>query len=380
MKIAFVTDSIYPYNKGGKETRLYELSEKLTEKGHEVHIYTMKYWKGEDVKKENKVYLHGLCKNYPLYTQGNKKKKGRRSIKQGIIFGLACLKLLKEDFDVIDADHMVYFHLFPAKLACLLKRKKFIITWNEVWGKDYWIKYMGKKGIFGYWIEKLASKLPDKIISVSNHTTKNLIEKLKVKPEKIITIPNGIEFNKIQKVMPAKEKSDIVFAGRLLSHKNVDLLIKAVKIIKKAKPGIKAVVIGDGPEKENLINLTKQLNLNKNIIFKGFIEKQEDVLSLIKSSKVFVLPSSREGFGIAALEAMACGIPAITINHKDNAAKDLIKQGKNGFLSEKSEQDIASNIIKALKTSSSMKQACINEAEKYDWDNLISKFEEVYGR
>jgi len=372
MKIAYVFDAIYPYNLGGKEKRLFDISKNLSEK-NEVHIYSMNWWKGKKIKKENNVSLHGICKYYPLYI------KGRRSIKQGIMFGLSCFKLLNEDFDVLDADHMVYFHLFPAKLACLLKGKKFIITWNEVWGKDYWINYMGRKGIFGAIIEKLTSKLPDKIISVSEHTTKNLIEKLKVNPEKIITIPNGIEFNKIQKVNPAKESSDIIFAGRLLSHKNVDLLIKAVKIIKEnSNKNIKCAILGEGPELEDLQQLTKKLKLEKNIKILGFIKKSDDVYSLIKSSKVFVLPSEREGFGIAALEANACGIPVVTVNHKDNASKDLIKKGKNGFVCKLDEKALAETIIKAIKTSSSMKEACIKEAKKYDWSKIMSKFEEVY--
>ena len=58
MRIALVSDSIYPYNKGGKETRSYDLAVKLAEKGHEVHFYTMKFWEGEDVIKKDGFYLN----------------------------------------------------------------------------------------------------------------------------------------------------------------------------------------------------------------------------------------------------------------------------------------------------------------------------------
>ncbi len=372
MKIALVSDSIYPYNKGGKETRSYELAKNLTKKGHEVHFYTMKFWPGDKIIEKDGFFLHGIGKARPLY---NGK---RRSIKQGILFGFSAFKLFKEDFDVVDADHMVYFHLFPIKLACLIKNKPLIITWHEVWGKDYWIKYMGKKGIFGYWIEKLASKLPNKIISISEHTTNNLINKLNVKSEKIITIPCGININKIQSIKPSKETSDVIFAGRLLSHKNVDILIKAISILKETNSNIKCVIVGDGPEKDNLQGVTKELKLEKNIIFKGFIEKQEDVLALIKSSMVFVLPSVREGFGITIIEANACGIPVITINHKDNASKDLIQNNKNGYVCELDEKDISQNIVKAIKQNKNMKDDCMLASKKYDWNNLINQFEEAY--
>ena len=372
MKIALVSDSIYPYNKGGKETRSYELAKNLTKKGHEVHFYTMKFWPGDKIIEKDGFFLHGIGKARPLY---NGK---RRSIKQGILFGFSAFKLFKEDFDVVDADHMVYFHLFPIKLACLIKNKPMIITWHEVWGKDYWIKYMGKKGIFGYWIEKLASKLPNKIISISEHTTNNLINKLNVKSEKIITIPCGININKIQSIKPSKETSDVIFAGRLLSHKNVDILIKAISILKETNSNVKCVIVGDGPEKDNLQGVTKELKLEKNIIFKGFIEKQEDVLALIKSSMVFVLPSVREGFGITIIEANACGIPVITINHKDNASKDLIQNNKNGYVCELDEKNISQNIVKAIKQNKNMKDDCMLASKKYDWNNLINQFEEAY--
>lgn len=382
MKIAFLSDSIYPFNKGGKETRLYDLTKKLAKKGHEIHVYTMNFWEGPNIIEKQGIYLHGICKNYPLYNNKT------RSIKQGIMFGLASLKLLKENFDVLDADHMVYFHLFPAKLACLIKRKPLIITWHEVWGLKYWLSYLGKKGILGYSLERLSSFLPNKIISISKHTTDKLVDYLRVNPKKIITIPNAIDIKKIQSIKPNKEKSDIIFAGRLLGNKNVNVLIRAISIIKKSNPedkaiqNIKCMIIGDGPEKSNLQHLTSQLNLKGNIIFKGFIEKLENVHALIKSSKVFALPSTREGFGIAVIEANACGIPVITINHKDNAAKDLIKTGKNnqnGFLCKLNEKQLAKTIIQALKNSKNMKTACINQAKQYDWSNIIGKFEEVYG-
>ncbi|HDZ61452.1 MAG TPA: glycosyltransferase family 1 protein [Candidatus Pacearchaeota archaeon] len=382
MKLAFVSDSIYPYNKGGKETRSYELAVNLAKRGHEVHFYTMKFWKGKDVIKQNGFYLHGICKAKPLYID-----KGRRSISQAIYFGMNCIKLIKEDFDVVDADHMVYFHLFPVKLACLIKNKPMIITWHEVWGKDYWTKYMGKKGIIGYLMEKISSRLPNKIIAISNHTKENLIKKLNVNKEKIKVIPNAINFQNIQKIKPSKASprdhpggrhSDVIFAGRFLSHKNIDVLIKAISTLKKSHPNIKCILVGDGPEKSNLQQLTKRLNLTKNIKFTGIIDDLDDVHSLMKSSKVFVLPSTREGFGITVLEANACSIPVITTSHKDNASKDLIKQGKNGFICKLNEKDIADKIKTAIKQSQKMKHGCIDEAKKYDWKNIIKKFEGVY--
>ena len=75
----------------------------------------------------------------------------------------------------------------------------------------------------------------------------------------------------------------------------------------------------------------------------------------MKSSKVFILPSTREGFGIVVIEANACGIPVITIDHKDNAARDLIKKKKNGFVCQLNEEEIAKKILRILINNSGSK-------------------------
>lgn len=372
MKIALVYDAIYPYIKGGGEKRFYEIGKRLAKKGHQVHLYGMKLWEGANVIKQNKMYLHGICKAKKLYT-----KEGRRSILQAIYFGFHSMKLIKEDFDVIDCCGFPYFSLFACKLISIIKRKPLYATWLEVWGKNYWYEYIGWKGYLGYIIEKLAVLMPDKIISISEHTTHKLKNELNSK-KLTYTVPNGIEFDLITKIIPAKEKSDVIFAGRLISHKNIDILIKSIKLIKEKNPEIKSLIIGDGPEKKKLEELTRKLNLEKNIKFLGILENHDDVYALMKSSKVFILPSTREGFGIVVIEANTCGIPVITIDQKDNAAKDLVKEGKNGFVCRLDEKEIAKNIMKAIKNRNRMKQACTNSAKPYDWDNLMKKLEEVY--
>jgi glycosyltransferase involved in cell wall biosynthesis len=374
MKIAFVSDAIYPYNKGGKEKRIYETSICLAKRGHNVHVYCMKWWKEKETYRiENGVNLHAISRYYPLYSGK------RRSIKEAVMFAFACFKLIREDFDVIDVDHMPYFVLFSTKIVCILKRKKLIASWNEVWGREYWKEYLRGLGNIAYIIEKLSILMPDRIISISEHTTNRLKNDLLSKKD-IITISIGVDFKKIKKIPASSEKSDVIFAGRLLPHKNVDVLIKSIAIFKKNRPDIKCLIIGDGLEKKNLEALTQKLNLEKNIKFLGFLENDGDVYALMKSSKVFVLPSTREGFGIVVIEANACGIPVITIDHKDNAARDLIEEGGNGFICQLNEEEIAKRILRILINNSGreMQKVCMDLAKKCDWDKIIDEIEEVY--
>ena len=222
--------------------------------------------------------------------------------------------------------------------------------------------------------EKIINEIEEVIWNEKNTYTTN--------SSKIVTIPNGIDIKNIVEVKPSKNKSDTIFVGRLLSHKNVDILINSVQLVKNKYPNVKRLNIGDGPEKENLITLTEDLDLSNNIKFLDFLENHDDVYALMKSSKVFVLPSTREGFGIVVIEANACSIPVITIDYKDNAARDLIEEGKNGFICQLNEEEIAKRIMRILENSSGrkMKEVCIGLAKKYDWDKIVDKVEEVYLR
>lgn len=372
MKIAFLFDAIYPYNKGGKEKRLYDLSIGLAKRGHDVTIYSMKWWEGDKEIIENGVKLHAISPYYPLY-------KGRsRSMKQSVFFGLHSFKMLFMDFDVLDADQVVFFQHFPAKLACVVKRKKFFITWNEVWSKEYWIKYSGKTGYIGYWLQNTTAKLADKINSISEFTKNNLIKVMEIPADRIYDLEPCINFSDIEKLTPAAEQSDLIYAGRLISHKNVDLLLKSVSILKKTFPEIKCTIVGDGPDMQLLQDLSRKLDIAGNVNFKGFIESHDDMLALVKSSKVFVFPSTREGLGIVLVEANACGKPVVTIDHEDNASKTLIIEGKNGYLSTFDAIDLSDKIKLALENASNMRETCIAASKRHDWDALLPEFEKNY--
>ncbi len=369
-KIAIVSDAIYPYNKGGKEKRIYEISTRLAKRGYQVIVYTMKWWEGEATKRENGLILKAISPLYPLYSGE------RRSIKEAIFFGLNCFKLISEDFDILDADHMPHLVLFPLKIVCVFKRKKFLASWNEVWGKDYWISYMGKMGVLGAFIEKISSYLPDKIISISSHTT-NLFKILLNKNVKVITVPCGINFNEFLNIKKDKESSDLIFAGRLLSHKNVNVLIDSVKILKKEFPNILCLIIGDGPEKAVLIKQIELNNLNNNIKVYSFFDDHKKLFQLIKSSKIFVFPSTREGFGLVVLEANALGIPVITTNDPSNAAKDLISNGVNGYSINLNPKIFAKKATYLLKHSLN-KEKIVAIAKKYDWNLIVNQIIDAY--
>ena len=373
MKIAYVYDAVYPYVKGGVEKRICEISRRLVKRGHQVHIFGIKWWDEKDVIIKEGVYLHGVCELKELYIDG------KRSIGEAIYFARKlALPLLKEDFDVIDCQAFPYFSCFSAKISSSLNRIPLLITWHEVWD-DYWYEYLGMKGAFGKTVEKMTVHLTDKAIAVSDRTKKDLERIGGGSKKEIKVIPNGIDFDKIKDVKVSDKKSDVIFVGRLVEEKNVDILIRAIKLVKTDTPDIKCIIIGDGPKKNELEKLVHDLDLEGHIEFTGFLEDYNEVISCMKSSKVFVLPSTREGFGISALEANACGLPVVTVNHKMNATCDFITDGGNGFLCELSEKDISDKIIKGLGEGKDMEKRCIERVRGRGWDEISLLVESFYG-
>jgi glycosyltransferase involved in cell wall biosynthesis len=367
-RVAFVSDAILPYHRGGKEKRLHEISRRLTGPNREVHIYTMKWWSGPNTIVKDGVYLHAICRLHPLY------QNGRRSTREAIMFGLATLMLVFEDFDTLDVDSMPFFPLFSARIVAWIRRKPLFATWHEVTDLASWQAYIGPvKGIIAWTVERLAMHSAETIISVSKHTTLRL--RANGFKRQVVTVPLGVDLASIYTINPSLQKSDVIFVGRLVAHKNVDLLIKAIAIAKVEYPHVVAKIVGNGPEKPALTRLISQLDLEDNMSLIGTVERDSDLYGLMKASKMFVLPSIREGFSVVALEANAAGIPVITTNHPDNAARELVTDGINGYLVNPTAEAIADGIMTILENRHSMKPK--NDILQYDWDAVAENIKKA---
>jgi glycosyltransferase involved in cell wall biosynthesis len=361
-----VSDGVYPFNKGGKERRLWEITRRLQASGVEVHIYTMKWWPGGNTFDLEGVRMHAICKQRPLY-EGE-----RRSITQALIFGIATLKLIVARFDVLDVDHMPYFPIFTARIVCALRRKRMVATWHEVWGKEYWRSYLGSLAPISAATEWLAARAAGEIVAVSRQTSARLAEQLKVRAP-VNTIELGVDLAAIRVEQKSILESDILFAGRLLAHKNVDILIRAVALMKEKRPRLRCRIVGEGPERSRLESLCIDLGLEKNVIFHDFFPGST-IYGLMKSATVFALPSVREGFGVVVLEANSCGLPVVTVAHPDNAARHLIAQGQNGFLADADAVSLARALDLALIRAPLMDPRASAERSGHlrDWDEVAA--------
>jgi len=377
MRIAIVYDPIPPWIKGGGGKRYWEFAKRLVKKGHEVHLYTLKRWKGENVIIKEGVYLHGVGKPKKIYT-----KARVRSITTSIYFSCKLFyPLLKANFDILDCGGTSEFPWFSVKIVALIKRKPLVINWYEVWG-DYWYEYLGKfKGLIGKTIEKITTLFPTFIIANAKNTKNDLIN-LGVDKDKIKVVYDGVDIELIKTVKPSKKKFDLLFVGRLIKDKHVDIVIKSTSIVKKEFNDVTCCIVGKGPEKDNLTKLCEKLDLNKNIEFIEVIESDENLLSVMKASKVFVFPSTREGVPIVLLEANACGVPTIGVKHKLSGVDEVIENGLNGFLLDHlSAELIAEKIILLLKDyqlREKMSKEAIKFVQNFDWNSKTDEIENIY--
>lgn len=212
-------------------------------------------------------------------------------------------------------------------------------------------------------LKKLVLRNATLIFPVSNFTKHKLIE-MGILPEKIVIIPNGVNHERFHpKVDPSLVKQKYVLEGkrviltvaRLDKHKGHEFVLRALRhrIIKKF-PDTVYLIVGDGPERNNLKSLVRNLDLSKNVIFTGFVEDSE-LPAFYNSCDVFVMPSWEipgrtdliEGFGVAYLEANACGKPVI--GGRSGGVSDAIVDGQTGLLVEPTNtEEISETICKLL--------------------------------
>lgn len=371
--VALVSDAIYPHFYGGKELRYHELARRLADRAA-VHVYTMKWWDGPRVRTEGPITYHAISRLRPLYT-GN-----RRSFREAIFFAVACLRLLRCPFDALDADHMPYFQIFVLRLVTWLRRKHLSVTWHEVWGRSYWLEYLGWAGYAAWFIERMAMRLPDHIIAASPQTSARLRSVLG-RRSSITSAPNGVDFDIIRNTYPDVARTDLVAVGRLIEHKRIGMLLEAVALLHAEGMPVTCRIIGDGPQRAALHYQARALGIDHAIDFRHEVREQKDLYGLMKAASAAVFPSAREGFGVAALEAIACGVPVITTSSPDNLAQHLVARSAAGVVCDPSAAAIAS-AVKSTLTNSDAQLDCGLERDQvwlaeYSWDAVTEQVARV---
>jgi L-malate glycosyltransferase len=372
MRIALIYDAVYPFVAGGVERRNYAVAEALSP-NHRVALYGFHYWA------DNRQACLPGCQYVPLGSPtALYDSLGRRRISEAIVFAARLFTALcRSHEEVWDVANFPFFSVPAAWLASRLRGRKLIVTWYEFWG-DYWYRYLGWRGIFGRWVEMLALRCSPRIITISEVTRRRLLA-AGYPSDRITLVPCGVDARSIAKAPTAAETHDLIYVGRLLPHKRVELAIEALLELRLTRPAATLAIVGDGPERDRLRRYAAELGAESFVRFYGKLPQTEQVYAMLKACRVLVAPSEREGFGITVIEAWACGLPAVVCTGEENAMVELIDQPFKGRLASASAASIAAACLELLeRPRESYQQRLMAAAAEYDWARVARRLEAVY--
>jgi glycosyltransferase involved in cell wall biosynthesis len=274
--------------------------------------------------------------------------------------------------DVIEGSNFISY--LPSALVGSLRAIPHFATYHECWIGS-WIKNKGLvTGVFGSIWERLALFLGfDAIIAVSGSTKRQLAEH-DVRTDRVI--PNGVSLNDFKGIRrKAVLQPTVCYAGRLVPGKRVDVLLRAASIVAHDVKNLRVVIIGDGPERRTLEALAKDLGVNAE--FRGFIKSSRVMRQAIASSTVFCLPSEVEGFGIMAVEAMACGVPVVVAGIP--SLREITSDGKAGLVVAPGDAAGTAAAIERIIKDKKLATRLVKEGRKrvaiYNWDAIAKDYE-----
>ncbi|WP_347070033.1 N-acetyl-alpha-D-glucosaminyl L-malate synthase BshA [Flavobacterium sp. WV_118_3] len=224
----------------------------------------------------------------------------------------------------------------------------------------------------------------DVVTSVSESLRDETYRLFDIKKE-IMVIPNFIEIDKNRidenspchrSLMATKEEKIITHISNFRKVKRIPDVVKIFNEIQKEIPS-KLMMVGDGPEKEVAEKLCEDLGITDKVIFFG---NSSEIDKILCYSDLFLLPSETESFGLAALEAMACGVPIISSN--SGGLPEVNKDGYSGYLSDVGNvQEMAANAIKILSDDEKLltfKKNALEASKEFDIMNILPLYENLY--
>jgi 1,2-diacylglycerol 3-alpha-glucosyltransferase len=238
----------------------------------------------------------------------------------------------------------------------------------------------------GIW--KLYANIYNKLdlIIAPTPATENLLRKAGVK-KKIVVLSNGIDLSKfnlinnadyLRKRLNLTKDPVILFVGRLEKEKQIDVLFKAAAIINE-KIDFQIIIVGKGTEEKFLKKLANDLGIKSSITIVGYLPK-DDLPYIYKTADVFVIPSIAELQSLVTMEAMASGLPVIGANAV--ALPHLIKDGKNGFLFEPTDDKELSDKLQMLLESSELRKkmgkASLEIIRNHDINKIVKQAENIF--
>jgi teichuronic acid biosynthesis glycosyltransferase TuaC len=377
-RLCIVTHTFLPHV-GGIEKVVYEQSKRLLQKNFEPIVVTNR------IETPKNYVVDGI--NVECYESLN------TGFRLGIPYSIPTVTSLATFLKAVKSSKIVHAHghpyltsLIAAKLA---KRysKPFVLTQHNTF-IEYDSIFDSIERLNDLAIGKETLKEADKIIAVSN-ATKDYVLSLGAKPEKVKVLHNGVDLVKfrplagkrdeIRRKLGISKDAVVVLTVRRLVYKNgIDTLIETANIAVKKNLKIIFLVVGKGPDFNNVQLRIEQLGIEKNFRLTGFV-KDEDLPFYYNAADFFVLPSkSGEGLPLVALEAMACGLPVIATNV--GGIREILMKDYGKLVPPNNPELLAKAILEFsdIDFSSRKKEMRAIMEEKYSWDKNVERLIEIY--
>lgn len=347
---------------GGAEILTQELAKRWINKGHQVSLVSTRFpgSKPQEIIEGIKIFRPAKFYQYSLF--------------QYLFYLIKTTKFYKKNlagkYDlIIDQVHgLPFFTPFYVKEKVILFPLEVA---KEIWHYEISFPF----SIVGIILEilyiKLFKNFPFLVISPS--TAKDL-KQMGVKKTFIIT--PGISF-KPQKRVPKKSPVPaLVVLGRITKMKRIEHVLKTLQLLTKDFPKIKLFIIGRGERKyiQNLKNLSHKMGTGQKVFFSGFVSEEEKQ-SLLSRAWALISTSVREGWGLVAVEAAACGTPAVVYNVP--GLRDCVKNKKTGLICpENSPYELAKEVKKVLTDNAfrkNLSQNALNYSRNFSWDKTANE-------
>lgn len=383
MRILMLSWEYPPKNVGGLSTHVYNISHTLAEKGNEVHVITCEEGIAPVEENDNGVWVHRVTP-YKIETEDFTKwimQLNFAMIEEGI-------RVIKKvgKIDVIHAHD--WLAAYSAKALKWAFNIPMVCTMHATEkGRNGGISTDMQRYISS--TEWLLTYESWKVVVCSNYMRDQVRSTFSMPDDKIWVIPNGVDSNEFdfdfdwlsfRRNYAEDDEKIILFLGRHVFEKGVQLIIEAAPEIVKGYNRVKFVIAGQGPMTEELQYRVKELGLEDKFLFPGYIN--EDVRNkLYRVSNVAVFPSLYEPFGIVALEAMAAGCPVVAAD--TGGLKEIIKHKVNGMkMINGLPESLKDNILELFYDEgleNYIKENAKKEVrEKYTWDKVADMTMKMY--
>lgn len=374
-KKILVFSPYYPPHVGGLESHADEFNQYLVNDDYEVTVFTPRLPKetltSEIKYKKVKIYrfpAFELIPNFPVPCFWKKD------------YWQQYKKISEDKYDWVIS--RTRFFLTSVLAGIWVRKRK--IKWLHIeHGSDFvklnskWKSWLAK--MFDYTLGKWILKQADKVVANSKASA-DFCKKLYSKRNYQV-IYRGVEIDKIVDNKLIREKYGnkliILFAGRLIDGKGVTDLIEAMKLL-NSKEWI-LIIVGDGPRKKNLEEQTRQLGLEKQIVFWGQLERQK-LMGIVNVVDIIVNPSYTEGIPTNVIEAAKCGKAIIATDV--GGTREIIDDGKSGILILPKRPDLIVEKINLLINDVGLREKMGLVAKKamenkFNWNESIKKYMEI---